>query len=110
MISAIIRAAEPSCSFNHFILIHFQASPLARENHKPVNVDIVTIIGLLGCAFYLASHSQKEMISLRVLAVASNAFFILFSVMHADFDISQLIGMPEFLLNAILLPINSKNG
>jgi len=108
MIIAIIRAAEPSCSFNHFILIHFQASPLARENHKPVNVDIVTIIGLLGCAFYLASHSQKEMVSLRVLAVASNAFFILFSVMHADFDISQLIRMPEFLLNAVLLPINSK--
>lgn len=73
-----------------------------------MHVDIVTIIGLLGCLFYLASHSQKDMISLRVLAVVSNVLFIIFSVMHAHFDISQLIGMPEFLLNAVLLPINSK--
>ena len=73
-----------------------------------MNIDLTTIIGLLGCLFYLASHSQKEMISLRVLAVASNVLFIIFSVLHADFDISQLIHMPEFLLNAVLLPINSK--
>lgn len=73
-----------------------------------MHIDITTIIGLLGCFFYLASHSQKDMISLRVLAVASNVLFIIFSLMHAHFDISQLVGMPEFLLNTILLPINSK--
>ncbi|UVT14840.1 MAG: Crp/Fnr family transcriptional regulator [Nitrospira sp.] len=73
-----------------------------------MHFDIVTIIGLLGCVFYLASHSQKEMISLRVLAVASNVVFIIFSVLHAHLDISQLVGMPEFLLNFILLPINTK--
>lgn len=73
-----------------------------------MHVDIVTIIGLLGCLFYLASHSQKQMISLRVLAVTSNVIFIIFSVMHANFDIWQLIRMPEFLLNVVLLPINSK--
>ncbi|UVT21384.1 MAG: Crp/Fnr family transcriptional regulator [Nitrospira sp.] len=73
-----------------------------------MHFDIVTIIGLLGCVFYLASHSQKEMISLRVLAVASNVVFIIFSVLHAHLDISQLVGMPEFLLNFVLLPINTK--
>jgi CRP/FNR family cyclic AMP-dependent transcriptional regulator len=73
-----------------------------------VHIDIVTIIGLFGCLCYLASHSQKHMISLRVLALASNVLFITFSVLHAHFEIAQLIGMPEFLLNAILLPINSK--
>lgn len=73
-----------------------------------MHIDIVTIIGLLGCLFYLASHSQKQMISLRVLAVTSNVIFIIFSVMHANFDIWQLIRMPEFLLNVVLLPINSK--
>ncbi len=73
-----------------------------------MHVNIVTIIGLLGCVFYLASHSQKKMVSLRVLALVSNVLFIIFSLLHARFDISQLIGMPEFLLNAVLLPINSK--
>jgi CRP-like cAMP-binding protein len=48
------------------------------------------------------------MISLRVLALASNVLFITFSVLHAHFEVAQLVGMPEFLLNAILLPINSK--
>jgi CRP/FNR family transcriptional regulator, cyclic AMP receptor protein len=73
-----------------------------------VHFDVVTIIGLFGCLCYLASHSQKDMISLRVLALASNVLFITFSLLHAHFDISQLAGMPEFLLNTILLPINSK--
>jgi hypothetical protein len=73
-----------------------------------VHVDFVTIIGLLGCVFYLASHSQKNMVSLRVLALASNVLFILFSVLHTHFEITQLLGTPEFLLNTILLPINTK--
>ncbi|MDH4155609.1 MAG: cyclic nucleotide-binding domain-containing protein, partial [Nitrospira sp.] len=57
---------------------------------------------------YLASHSQKDMISLRVLSVASNVLFIPYSMLHAHFEIPELIGTPEFLLNVILLPINSK--
>ncbi len=73
-----------------------------------MHVDYVTIIGLLGCLLYLASHAQKDMIHLRVLAVASNVIFISFSVLHVQFDIVKLLGAPEFLLNAILLPINSK--
>ncbi len=70
--------------------------------------DFVTIIGLLGGFFYLASHSQKDMISLRVLSVASNVLFIPYSMLHAHFEIAQLLGTPEFLLNVILLPVNSK--
>lgn len=73
-----------------------------------MHIDIVTIIGLLGGFFYLASHSQKDMIHLRVLSVASNVLFIPYSVLHAHFEIAQLLGTPEFLLNTILLPINSK--
>jgi len=73
-----------------------------------MQIDIVTIIGLLGGFFYLASHSQKDMIHLRVLSVASNVLFIPYSILHAHFEITQLLGTPEFLLNTILLPINSK--
>ena len=73
-----------------------------------MHFDFVTIIGLLGGFFYLASHSQKDMIRLRVLSLASNVLFIPYSVLHAHFEISELLGTPEFLLNVILLPINSK--
>lgn len=71
-------------------------------------IDFVTIIGLLGGLFYLASHSQKDMVSLRVLSVASNVLFIPYSMLHAHFELTQLLSTPEFLLNAILLPVNSK--
>lgn len=48
------------------------------------------------------------MISLRVLSVASNVLFIPYSMLHAHFEIPELLGTPEFLLNVILLPINAK--
>lgn len=73
-----------------------------------MDIDLVTFIGLLGGFFYLASHSQKDMISLRVLSVASNILFIPYSILHAHFEIAQILSTPEFLLNVILLPINSK--
>lgn len=73
-----------------------------------MHFDITTIIGILGGIFYLASHSQKDMISLRVLALASNVLFLIFSVLHTHFELRQLIELPEFLLNVILLPINAK--
>lgn len=34
--------------------------------------------------------------------------FIIFGLLHAHFDLIELVGMPEFLLNAILLPVNAK--
>jgi hypothetical protein len=73
-----------------------------------MHFDLITAIGFLGGAFYLASHYQKDMVSLRVLSLASNVLFIIFGLLHAQFDIPELIGMPDFLLNIILLPVNAK--
>lgn len=73
-----------------------------------MHFDIITAIGFLGGVFYLASHSQKDMVSLRVLALASNVLFIIFGLLHAHFEVAQLLVMPEFLLNGILLPVNAK--
>lgn len=73
-----------------------------------MHFDLITAIGFLGGVFYLASHSRKDMVSLRVLSLASNVLFIIFGVLHAHFEIAQLISMPEFLLNVILLPVNAK--
>jgi hypothetical protein len=70
--------------------------------------NITTAIGMLGGVFYLASHYMKDMVPLRVLALASSVLLLLFSVLHTHFDIAELILLPEFILNAILLPINAK--
>ena len=73
-----------------------------------MHFDITTAIGILGGAFYVASQSQKAMISLRVLALASNVLYLIYSPLHTDYQITQLIVMPTFLVNFILLPINAK--
>ncbi|MBH0183436.1 MAG: cyclic nucleotide-binding domain-containing protein, partial [Nitrospira sp.] len=73
-----------------------------------MHFDFATALGFLGGAFYLASHYQKDMVSLRVLSLASNVLFIIFGLLHAHLDIIELIGMPDFLLNIILLPVNAK--
>ena len=38
-----------------------------------MHFDITTAIGMLGGVFYLASHYMKDMVPLRVLALASSA-------------------------------------
>jgi hypothetical protein len=73
-----------------------------------MHFDITTAIGMLAGVFYLASHFMKDMVPLRVLALASNGLFLIFSVLHTHFDITQLIELPEFLLNLILLPVNTQ--
>ena len=73
-----------------------------------MHFDITTAIGMLGGVFYLASHYMKDMVPLRVLALASSTLLLLFSVLHTHFDITELIVLPEFILNFILLPINAK--
>jgi CRP/FNR family transcriptional regulator, cyclic AMP receptor protein len=73
-----------------------------------MHFDIVTAIGMLGGAFYLASHYMRSMVPLRVLSLGSNVLFISFGVLHAHFDFSKLLGMPEILLNVILLPMNAR--
>jgi hypothetical protein len=73
-----------------------------------MNFDIITIIGILAGAFYVASQFQKDMISLRVLALVSNVLYLIYSPLHTDYQITHLIVMPTFLVNLILLPINAK--
>ena len=73
-----------------------------------MHFDLITAIGMLGGAFYLASHYMRAMVPLRVLSLGSNVLFITFGLMHAKFDYVALLGMPEILLNVILLPMNAK--
>ena len=73
-----------------------------------MHFDIITIIGILAGAFYVASQFQKDMISLRVLALVSNVLFLIYSPLYTDYEITHLIVMPTFLVNLILLPINAK--
>ncbi len=73
-----------------------------------MHIDLITIIGLAGGAFYLASHFMRGMVPLRILSLCSNVALIVYSVFHLKFDFSQLIVQPEFLLNTILLPMNAR--
>jgi CRP-like cAMP-binding protein len=73
-----------------------------------MHFDIITFVGLLGGALYLASHFMRGMVPLRILSVCSNVALIVYSVFHLRFDFAQLIVLPEFLLNIILLPMNLK--
>jgi CRP/FNR family transcriptional regulator, cyclic AMP receptor protein len=73
-----------------------------------MHFDLITFIGLLGGAFYLASHYMRRMVPLRILSLFSNVLLITFALFHLKFDWAQLILLPEFLLNVILLPLNAK--
>jgi CRP/FNR family transcriptional regulator, cyclic AMP receptor protein len=73
-----------------------------------MHFDITTAIGFLGGAFYLASHYQKDMVSLRVLALVSNVLSLIFGLLHSHFDLIKMVELPENILNAILLPVNAK--
>jgi CRP-like cAMP-binding protein len=73
-----------------------------------MHFDIITVIGLLGGAFYLGSHYMRAMVPLRILSLVSNVLLITFAVFHMHFDWRLLIVSPEFLLNTILLPMNAR--
>lgn len=73
-----------------------------------MHFDFSTAIGLLGGALYLASHSMRRMVPLRVLALASNVLLITYACLHVHFNWGKLILLPEFLLNTILLPLNAR--
>ena len=69
--------------------------------------DALTLFGLLGMSFSLASFVMKSMLPLRVLAVGANIAFIGFAVamfFHPGTDPKAPI--PGLVLNALLLPIN----
>jgi hypothetical protein len=74
----------------------------------PMHFDLITVIGLIGGAFYLASHYMRRMVPLRTLSLCSNILFIIYAVFHLHFDWAKLIVLPEFLLNSILLPVNAR--
>jgi CRP/FNR family cyclic AMP-dependent transcriptional regulator len=78
------------------------------KDTDPMHFDIITAIGLIAGAFYLASHYMRRMVPLRVLSLVSNVLFIIYATFHYDFDWAQLAVLPEFLLNTILLPVNAK--
>ncbi len=73
-----------------------------------MHIDLITVVGLIGGVFYLASHSMRRMVPLRLLALCSNVLFIIYAVFHLNFDWAKLAVLPEFLLNVILLPVNAK--
>ena len=73
-----------------------------------MHFDLITIIGLAGGAFYLASHYMRAMVPLRILSLVSNVLLIVYSLFHLEFTWSDLVVLPEFLLNSILLPMNAK--
>jgi CRP/FNR family cyclic AMP-dependent transcriptional regulator len=73
-----------------------------------MHIDLITAIGLLGGAFYLASHFMRGMVPLRTLSLCSNVALITYALFEKHFDWHELIVLPEFLLNSILLPMNAK--
>ena len=73
-----------------------------------MHFDLITVIGLLGGAFYLGSHYMRAMVPLRILSLVSNVLLIVYSLFHLNFDWARLIVLPEFLLNSILLPMNAR--
>jgi CRP/FNR family cyclic AMP-dependent transcriptional regulator len=73
-----------------------------------MHFDITTAIGLLGGAFYLASHYMKAMVPLRMLSLGSNVMFITYGLLHTHFNLAEFVALPEILLNVILLPMNAQ--
>jgi hypothetical protein len=63
-----------------------------------MTMDLGNVLGMLGVGFCLASFAVKNMLSLRVLALAGNVFFIAYGYVESLF--------PSIALNAVLLPLN----
>ena len=63
-----------------------------------MTIEPGNVLGLLGVGFCLASFAVKSMMSLRVLALAGNVFFIAYGFVESLF--------PSIALNAVLLPLN----
>ena len=63
-----------------------------------MTMDLGNVLGMLGVFFCLASFAMKNMLSLRVLALAGNVFFIGYGYVESL--------LPSIALNAVLLPLN----
>ncbi len=63
-------------------------------------LDLGTALGLLAAGLYFATYAVKHMLTLRIIAIASNVFFIAYGIVHW--------ALPELLLHSVLLPLNAK--
>lgn len=63
-------------------------------------LDFGTALGLLAAGLYFATYAVKHMLSLRVIAIASNVFFIAYGIVHW--------ALPELILHSVLLPLNAR--
>ncbi len=63
-------------------------------------LDFGTVLGLLAAALYFATYTVKHMLSLRIIAIASNVFFIAYGIVHW--------ALPELVLHTVLLPLNAR--
>lgn len=69
--------------------------------------DALTLFGLLGISFSLASFAMKRMLPLRILAVGANIAFIGFAIaMYFHPGTDPKAPIPGLVLNVLLLPIN----
>jgi hypothetical protein len=64
-----------------------------------MNVDVGTVLGLLGVGFSFASFVMKSMRPLRAIALVSNVCFIGYGYVESLW--------PSLLLNGFLLPVNA---
>jgi CRP-like cAMP-binding protein len=62
-------------------------------------MSIPEILGYLATAFNVAAYSMRTMIPLRILAITSNAFFIVYGALGSVY--------PILVLHALLLPLNA---
>jgi CRP/FNR family transcriptional regulator, cyclic AMP receptor protein len=58
------------------------------------------VCGFIGAGLTLASYSMKSMLPLRLVALASNVFFVVYGIYEA--------AIPSLVLYATLIPINAK--
>lgn len=63
-------------------------------------MNLGNALGLLGVVLCFASFLMKRMVSLRVLALASNVCFIAYGLVESL--------LPSIILNAALLPVNAR--
>jgi CRP-like cAMP-binding protein len=62
-------------------------------------MSIPEILGYLATAFNIAAYSMRTMIPLRIFAIVSNGFFVVYGATGGVY--------PVLLLHAILLPLNA---
>lgn len=60
---------------------------------------VTMVFGFVAGAFYIASHSMKTMVPLRICEIISNVLFLAYGLMYPSY--------PTLVLYGILVPLNS---